>query len=306
MNSLRYYHHDRRGDTVTLTDGTGTVTDRASYGVYGELLSRTGTTNTPFLFNGKWGVQTDASGIYYHRARYYHPELRRFLNQDTVLGSIGTHAGMNRFAYTNGNPVTGIDPFGLASQDIGQLTKQTAVITTRVNATLSDLNSIEANVRTAALIGMSYEVLDKGIEVGAASAKGVTVIQDLAVAGGYLTSGVGGRVIQGMPGTKAGDLINSMIGSNQIVGTGHVIYNESLSYLSGVLVVAGLSNISDLFNDLQDGGLGTLSDTMRMASIVERSYFADMRRLRELQRQIHLLKALSANDSNRCPPNTKR
>ncbi len=110
---VRYYHHDRRGDTVALTDGTGTVTDRASYGVYGELLSRTGTTNTPFLFNGKWGVQTDANGIYYHRARYYRPALRRFLNQDSILGSIDSPPALNRFAYANGNPVTGIDPFGL-------------------------------------------------------------------------------------------------------------------------------------------------------------------------------------------------
>ena len=51
-SAVRYYHHDRRGDTIALTDGTGAVTDRASYGVYGELISRTGTTNTPFLFNG--------------------------------------------------------------------------------------------------------------------------------------------------------------------------------------------------------------------------------------------------------------
>ena len=41
-SAVRYYHHDRRGDTIALTDGTGAVTDRASYGVYGELLSRTG------------------------------------------------------------------------------------------------------------------------------------------------------------------------------------------------------------------------------------------------------------------------
>jgi RHS repeat-associated protein len=115
--SVRYYHHDRRGDTVALTNGSGTVTDRASYGVYGELLSRTGTTNTPFLFNGRWGVQTDGNGLYYHRARYYHPQLRRFLNQDTVLGSITTSASLNRFAYGNGNPVTAIDPFGLASEN---------------------------------------------------------------------------------------------------------------------------------------------------------------------------------------------
>jgi RHS repeat-associated protein len=112
------YHHDRRGDTVVITDGNGTVTDRADYSPYGQLLTRTGTTDTPFLFNGRWGVQTDANGIYYHRARYYSPDLRRFLNQDTVLGSIASAASMNRFAYANGNPVSMIDPYGLAAQDM--------------------------------------------------------------------------------------------------------------------------------------------------------------------------------------------
>lgn len=115
--AVSYYHHDRRGDTVAITDDIGTVTDRASYGIYGELLSRTGTTDTPFLFNGRWGVQTDGNGLYYHRARYYHPELRRFLNQDLILGSIGSPASLNRFAYVNGNPVSNIDPFGLMAMD---------------------------------------------------------------------------------------------------------------------------------------------------------------------------------------------
>ena len=111
-STVRYYHHDRRGDTIALTDGTGAITDRVNYGVYGELLSRTGTTNTPFLFNGKWGVQTDTSGVYYHRARYYHPALRRFLNQDTLLGSIGSSASLNRFAFVANDPINGIDPLG--------------------------------------------------------------------------------------------------------------------------------------------------------------------------------------------------
>ena len=112
------YHHDRRGDTVVITDSTGTVTDRVDYSPFGQLLTRTGTTDTPFLFNGRWGVQIDANGLYYHRARYYSPDLRRFLNQDTVLGSISVASSLNRFAYANGNPVSNIDPFGLAAQDL--------------------------------------------------------------------------------------------------------------------------------------------------------------------------------------------
>jgi RHS repeat-associated protein len=115
--AVRYYHHNRRGDTVVLTNATGVVTDRIGYGVYGEIVSRTGTTSTPFLFNGRWGVQTDSNGLYYHRARYYHPALRRFLNQDVVLGWIGSPGSLNRFAYANGNPVSFIDPFGLAMWD---------------------------------------------------------------------------------------------------------------------------------------------------------------------------------------------
>lgn len=58
------------------------------------------------------------SGIYYHRARYYHPQLRRFLNQDVLLGTITTHAGMNRFTYANGEPIDNIDPLGLRNVDV--------------------------------------------------------------------------------------------------------------------------------------------------------------------------------------------
>jgi RHS repeat-associated protein len=116
-STVRYYHGDRRGDTVLLTDGTGAVTDRMSYGIYGEPASRAGSTNTPFLFNGIYGVQTDSNGLTYHRARYYHAGLRRLLNQDSILGDIGAGASLNRFAYANGCPVSLIDPYGLAAQD---------------------------------------------------------------------------------------------------------------------------------------------------------------------------------------------
>jgi RHS repeat-associated protein len=117
-SAVHYYHTDYRGNTIALTGSTGSVTDTASYDTYGALVSHTGTTNTPFLFNGRWGVQSDSNGIYYSRARYYHPGLRRFLNQDIVLGRILSPASLNRFAYANGNPVSFIDPFGLAAQDI--------------------------------------------------------------------------------------------------------------------------------------------------------------------------------------------
>ncbi len=45
------------------------------------------------------------------RARYYNPEIKRFVNRDVVTGSIGNGLTMNWYAYVNGNPVSYTDPF---------------------------------------------------------------------------------------------------------------------------------------------------------------------------------------------------
>ncbi len=109
-------HFDSRGSTVAMTGSTGLVTDRFQYGPYGELLGHTGSTDTPFQFNGRYGVQTDLNGLLYMRARYYDPTIRRFINQDPTLGTIALGITLNRFAFANGNPVSFMDPFGLCAQ----------------------------------------------------------------------------------------------------------------------------------------------------------------------------------------------
>jgi len=60
-----------------------------------------------------YGVMTDESGLYYMRARYYSPEIRRFVNQDILLGGITDGQTLNRYAYVTGRPVSFVDPFGL-------------------------------------------------------------------------------------------------------------------------------------------------------------------------------------------------
>ncbi len=50
------YHYDYRGDTIALTSDSGLVTDRMEYSAYATLTYRAGTNDTPFLFNGFYGV----------------------------------------------------------------------------------------------------------------------------------------------------------------------------------------------------------------------------------------------------------
>ena len=48
------------------------------------------------------------------RQRYYDTEIKRFINQDILTGSIGDSQSLNRYAYVQGNPVSYSDPFGLS------------------------------------------------------------------------------------------------------------------------------------------------------------------------------------------------
>ena len=113
---FKTYHFDCRGSTIAITNSSGNITDTFAYDTYGKLISRTGDSFVIFGYNGRDGVVTDKNGLIYMRARYYSPEMRRFINADVVAGSIDNAVTLNRFAYANGNPVSLVDPFGLIAE----------------------------------------------------------------------------------------------------------------------------------------------------------------------------------------------
>ena len=110
------YHYDNIGSTTLITAKDGHAVERFSYGTYGELLKEP-ITKIRFLYNGSYGVTTDSNGLYYMRARYYNPDIKRFINQDIKVGDIGSSQSLNRYAYCEGNPVSMVDPFGLCGED---------------------------------------------------------------------------------------------------------------------------------------------------------------------------------------------
>ena len=114
--TFKTYHFDCRGSTIAITDASGNITDTFAYDTYGKLISRTGTSKVIFGYNGRDGVITDDNGLIYMRARYYSPEMKRFINADIVAGEISNAVTLNRFAYANGNPVSFVDPFGLSAE----------------------------------------------------------------------------------------------------------------------------------------------------------------------------------------------
>jgi len=123
--SAHYYHYDRRGNTVALTDDTGNVTDQYSYDPdpFGCSIEKQGVTENPFTFVGRYGVMDEGDNIFYMRARFYNAKVGRFLNEDPIGFGGG---GLNLYAYVGGNPMVGIDPGGLEEINLDELVETLA------------------------------------------------------------------------------------------------------------------------------------------------------------------------------------
>ncbi len=101
---------DALGSTRALVDSSGALTDTYTYTPYGKLSSHEGTSENSFLFTGE---QYDLeAGLYYLRARYYSPELARFLSRDTYEGTLTDPLSQNAYLYARGNPAVYVDPSG--------------------------------------------------------------------------------------------------------------------------------------------------------------------------------------------------
>lgn len=109
--SHRYYHFDQTGNTLALTNASGTVTDTYAYEPFGNTTAQ-GSSHNPFRFVGQHGVMDDGNGLHHMRARYYRPDLRRFVSLDALYGQVDDPMTLNRYQYVGGNPMVGVDPSG--------------------------------------------------------------------------------------------------------------------------------------------------------------------------------------------------
>jgi RHS repeat-associated protein len=102
-----YYHFDALGSVTALTNSSGNTVEVYDYDVYGRVGATDASHPNRFMFTGR--EYDKETGLYYYRARYYNPQIGRFLQTDPI----GYKDGMNWYRYCGNNPVQNTDPSGL-------------------------------------------------------------------------------------------------------------------------------------------------------------------------------------------------
>jgi RHS repeat-associated protein len=100
---------DALSSTVALTDNAGAVQTSYTYEALGATAVTGAVTQNVFDYTGR---ESDAAGLKYYRARFYHPSLQRFIAEDSIRFAGGD---TNLYAYVRGQPLASGDPLGLIS-----------------------------------------------------------------------------------------------------------------------------------------------------------------------------------------------
>ncbi len=104
-----FYHFDKTGNTVALSDEAGNVNSAYVYEPFGKISSQSGSIPNPFTYVGAYGVMDEGDGLFFMKSRHYDAEGGKFLQKDPI-GIVG---GVNLYAYVRNNPVDRVDPAGL-------------------------------------------------------------------------------------------------------------------------------------------------------------------------------------------------
>jgi len=100
-----YYHQDEQLSTALITDEIAGIRNSYQYDGFGVQLEVSEQLPNHIRYTGQ--QYDDLTGQFYLRARYYNPELGRFMQEDVYQGD-----GLNLYAYCSNNPVVYYDPSG--------------------------------------------------------------------------------------------------------------------------------------------------------------------------------------------------
>jgi RHS repeat-associated protein len=193
-----YVHCGRLHEPLCVTDKHGQVVWKAEYLAFGRALVSVERVRQPWRLPGQY--HDEETGLHYSVARYYNPDLGRFLSMDPsrIAG-----VGLNYYLYCDGDPLNRVDPTGEISLTLGTVLVAIAVgvaVGAAIGAGVElykQRNQPETDwsqVGYAALIGGCLGGIGAAVFTVAAAAgvAGAAALGAGAVAASFIGGGVGG------------------------------------------------------------------------------------------------------------------
>jgi RHS repeat-associated protein len=106
--TITYFHSDHLGSPIAATDETGRVKWIREYSAFGQD-NNNGEQESIGWAGHEYLAESDLS---YMGARWYNPELGRFMSPDPVMFVTSNSLSFNRYLYANNSPYTFYDPDG--------------------------------------------------------------------------------------------------------------------------------------------------------------------------------------------------
>lgn len=111
-----YYLYNGHGDVVQVVDESGNIVNNYKYDEWGNNMGKQESIENPIRYAGEYF--DEESGLYYLRARYYDPEIARFISEDTNKGKVEDPLSLNLYTYSMNNPIRYYDPTGHSPQEL--------------------------------------------------------------------------------------------------------------------------------------------------------------------------------------------
>ena len=112
-----YFVCNWRGDVIQIYNAAGELISTYDYDAWGNVTEKATSADTqgisetnPIRYRGYY-YDTDTR-LYYVNSRYYDPQVKRFVNSDSVIFDTQGLLGMNLFSYCGNNPANRSDELG--------------------------------------------------------------------------------------------------------------------------------------------------------------------------------------------------
>ena len=105
-----YLHYEISGSVCNLIDSNNAIVNDYRYDAFGGVTSKIEGISNDHQFHGE--VLEEETGLVFLRARYYDPEIGRFLTRDLIVGELANPRTLNPYVFTLNDPVNLRDPSG--------------------------------------------------------------------------------------------------------------------------------------------------------------------------------------------------